>query len=402
MNEAVEALMIHQLPLAEMHRKLGATFAEREGFLLPANYGDARAEYEAVRGAHGAGVIDLSARGRIYVGGAEAVQFLNGLITNDVKTLGAGMWMRAAFPNVQGRLLASVRVARPGDEVSFLIDTEPATHHKVFKTLERFTLAGDFRVTDVTAETVQLSLQGARAGALVESVFGSATLTQNGQPQSASVVTWRETHPVTILHATHTGEDGFDLVCTAGDAAVELWNALTEAGARPVGFDAFEVLRIEAGEPRYGVDVDETSVVLEAVREDEAVSYTKGCYIGQEIIARIHWRGHVAKRLAGLVLADDGELEAGAKVRSVDGREIGRITSSVFSPQLQRRIALGIVKYDYLQPDTQVFIVSGDEERAARVASLPFIGGSGDAAHASSFGDSDKETGGDDVVETSL
>lgn len=395
MNEAVEQLAIHKLPLEATHRRLGATFAERDGWLLPANYGDARAEYEAVRGANGAGLIDLSARGRIEVSGAEAVQFLNGLITNDVKALAPRSWMHAAFPNVQGRLLASVRVARPGDEVSFLIDTEPTTHEKVFKTLERFTLAGDFRVTDVSAETIQLSVQGAQAGACIESVFGSEMHSQHGQQHSAAgiaVVTWRESHPVTILHAPHTGEDGYELICPAGDAAAQLWEALTQAGARPVGFDAFEVLRVEAGEPRYGVDVNDANVVLEAGREDEAVSYTKGCYIGQEIIARIHWRGHVAKRLAGLVLADERELEAGAKVRSPDGREIGRITSTVFSPHLGRRIALAILKYDYLQPGTEVSVVAGEEERAAQVASLPFTRGNGDAAAASA---TDKDSGND-------
>ena len=401
MNEAVEEVAIHKLPLAEMHRASGATFAARDGWLLPSAYGDARAEYEAVRGAAGAGLIDLSARGRIEVGGAEAVQFLNGLITNDVKTLAPRSWMHAAFPNVQGRLLASVRVARPGDEISFLIDTEPATHQKVFGLLERFTLAGDFRVKDVSAQTAQFSLQGARAGAIIESVLGGAAYAQSGEPPSESGVTvvtvsnWRETHPVTLLHATHTGEDGYDLVCDA-DAAADLWEALTQAGAQAVGFDAFEVLRVEAGEPRFGVDVNETNVVLEAGREDEAVSYTKGCYIGQEIIARIHWRGHVAKRLAGLVLEDERELEADAKVRTVDGREIGRITSTVFSPHLGRRIALAILKYDYLQAGTPVSIVAGEEERAAHVASLPFTRGSWYAAGAPVGDDVGGSNSGDD------
>ena len=377
MNEAVKAMAVHKLPLEELHRQHGAAFAERDGFALPATYGDARAEYEAVRGARGAGLIDLSARGRIEVSGAEAVQFLNGLITNDVKALAPHAWMDAAFPNVQGRLLASVRVVRAGEEAGFLIDTEPATREKVFKLLERFTLAGDFRVKDISAETAQFSLQGARAGAIINSVFDDGTSPAQGeqQTQSASVVRWRANHPVTILRATHTGEDGYDLVC-GQDVAAELWCALTTAGAHPVGFDAFEVLRVEAGEARYGVDVSETNVVLEAGQEDAAVSYTKGCYIGQEIIARIHWRGHVAKRLAGLVLADERELDAGAKVRSLEGREIGRITSSVFSPQLGRRIALAILKYDYLQTGTQVSVVAGEEDRAAHVESLPFVRGS--------------------------
>jgi folate-binding protein YgfZ len=276
-----------------------------------------------------------------------------------------------------------VRVARPGEEVSFLIDTEPATHEKVFQLLERFTLAGDFRVKDVTAETAQISLQGARAGAIIESVFGDTVPAQNGETQEGAqvvaVVTWRERHPLTILHATHTCEDGYDLVC-GQDAASDLWEALTKAGARACGFDAFEVLRVEAGVPRYGVDVSETNVVLEAGQEEEAVSYTKGCYIGQEIIARIHWRGHVAKRLAGLVLAGDARESAitGAKVRNVEGKEIGRITSTVFSPQLGRRIALAILKYDYLGAGTEVSVVAEgvEEAHAAQVASLPFTRGS--------------------------
>jgi folate-binding protein YgfZ len=374
MNETVEELPAQSLALAEMHQTHGATFARRDGFMLPAAYGDARAEYEAVRDDDGAGLVDLSARGRIEVGGAEAVQFLNGLITNDVKTLAAGAWMLAAFPNVQGRLLAHARVARPGEEISFLIDTEAATREKVFQTLQRFTLAGDFRVKDVTSETAQFSLQGAGAGAIIRSVLGDAFAPGGRQQQSVASYAWGETGQLVVMHATHTGEDGYDLFCAAGGAA-DLWEALTSAGARAVGFDAFEVLRVEAGEPRHGLDVTDTNVVLEAGRDD-AVSYTKGCYIGQEIIARIHWRGHVAKRLAGLVLEDERAPGADAKVRSSDGKEIGRITSHVFSPRLGRRIALAVLKYDYLRPDTQVSVVAGEAELAARVVELPFVRGS--------------------------
>src|SRR2546423_10998150 len=130
-----------------------------------------RAEYESVRGG-GAGLFDLSARGRIEVRGTEAVQFLNGLITNDVKTLAPGAWMRAAFPNPQGRLVAVARVLRPDDAERFLFDTEAATRERVRQNLERFTFAGDFHVTDLTAETAQLSLQGAQSAPLIARVLG--------------------------------------------------------------------------------------------------------------------------------------------------------------------------------------------------------------------------------------
>ena len=157
-----------------------------------------------------------------------------------------------------------------------------------------------------------------------------------------------------------------------------LWQALTEAGARPVGQQALEVLRIEAGEPHFGRDMNETNVVLETGL-DEAVSFTKGCYIGQEIIARIHWRGHVAKRLAGLVFDDEDEQAppSEAKIRTTEGREIGRVTSSAYSPRLARAVALAYLKYDYLAAGTALRVaVTETEERAAHVVELPFVRGS--------------------------
>jgi folate-binding protein YgfZ len=372
------------LSLEEAHLSAGAQLVERDGWLVPASYGDAGGEYEAVRGGAGVGLFDLSSRGRIEVRGKEAVQFLNGLITNDVKTLAPGAWMWAAFPNPQGRLLAFARVVRASDEESFLFDTEPVTRATVFRLLERFTLAGDFKVKDLSDETAQLSLQGARASEIVGALFGvEASRLARG---SVAVVS-RDNQTTTLARATHTGEDGFDLYVETQSASA-LWNALVAAGARPVGYDALETLRVEAGVPRYGVDVSETNVVSEAGL-DEAVSFTKGCYVGQEIIARIHWRGHVAKKLTGLLLDDDGanerEIEtspAGSnqselKIKTTDGaREIGHVTSSVFSPHLQKRIALGTVKYDFLTPDTKVLIEVDGVAQRARIVALPFVRGS--------------------------
>jgi folate-binding protein YgfZ len=370
MSEATEQAAIHESPLRDSHRQLGAISGERDGCLVPLSYGDVLAEYAAVRDG-GAGLIDLSSRGRVEVSGAEAVQFLNGLITNDMKMLEDNSWMPAAFPNVQGRLLASVRVIRRGD--SFLFDTESATHAVVLKTLERFTLAGDFRVRDMTHETACLSVQGKDAARIVGATLGESAA--NIARRGALVLSSQGTD-VTVIRATHTAEDGFDVVISAGEAP-KLWEAFTKAGARPVGFGALDILRVEAGVPRYGVDMNETNVVLEAAL-DEAVSYTKGCYIGQEIIARIHWRGHVAKRLTGLILDDNKatHVPRGSKIKTPEGKEIGRVTSSTFSPRLKRGVALGYVKYDYLSPGTEVIIATEDGEQAARVAELPMVRGS--------------------------
>jgi folate-binding protein YgfZ len=366
--------VVRRSALAEAHERAGASLRAEDGWLVPASYGDAGAEYEAVRGGGGAGLFDLSSRARIEVSGAEAVQFLNGMVTNDVAALAEGGWMHAAFPNVQGRLLASVRVLRSAD--AFLFDTEPATHAALLKTLERFTLAGDFRVKDLTEETALVSVQGARAAEMVGAALGfDAGGLERGRVASVSEEGFGA-RPLGVIRATHTGEDGFDVFVGAQDAA-RVWEALAGAGARPSGFDALEVLRVEAGVPRYGVDASDANVVLEVLDESEAVSYTKGCYVGQEIIARIHWRGHVAKKLAGLVFEGEVGAAAGSKIKSADGgREVGRVTSVVTSPRLGRAVGLGLVRYEHLAPGTEVRVFDDAEASfPARVEGLPLVRG---------------------------
>jgi folate-binding protein YgfZ len=134
-------------------------------------------------------------------------------------------------------------------------------------------------------------------------------------------------------------------------------------------------MRIEAGIPRFGIDMDETKVVTET-NLDDAVSFTKGCYIGQEIIARIKYRGHVAKKLTGVHLDLKPAIESGAKIFSADEKEIGSITSATISPRLKQTIALAYVKYDYLEPGTKVKVVSGVDEYSGIITELPFIRGS--------------------------
>lgn len=368
---AVETAAPRHSTLEAAHVRAGAEVREQDGCVVVASFGDARAEYEAVRGGAGAGLFDLSSRGRVEVTGGEAVQFLNGMVTNDVARLKEGEWMHAAFPNPQGRLVAAARVFRTSE--GFILDTEAATYERLLRPLERFTLAGDFRVRDLTGGTTTLSVQGARAHEFVRAALGEEADAARGR---FTIARFRGAH-VAVMRATHTAEDGFDLFVGANDAEA-LWDALKSSGARPAGFDALEVLRVEAGVPRYGVDASEANVVLEVVDETEAVSYTKGCYAGQEIIARIHWRGHVAKRLAGLVFDRDAEPPADARVKScAEDREVGRITSAVFSPRLRRQVALGLVKYDHLAPGTEVKIYGGEVEAcAAHVAQLPLVRGS--------------------------
>jgi folate-binding protein YgfZ len=377
MNEATEQLEMHNLALEKIHELHAARFREEDNWRVPASYGDVKAEYATVREG-GAGLIDLSSRGRLRVAGSEAIMFLNGLITNDMKTLPENRWMAAAFPNVQGRLIAAVRVVRLTDESTnerasptFLLETEPATHESVLKTISRFTMAGDFRVTDLTSETTLLSVQGEGATEIARKVLGEAVA---GIPRDGALaIDWKQS-VVTVIRATHTGEDGFDLIMDTTEV-VAIWDSLIEAGAQPVGHDALEILRIEAGIARYGRDMDETNVVTET-NLDDAVSFTKGCYIGQEIIARIKYRGHVAKKLSGLMFEQDEPIETGAVIKSAEGKDIGRVTSVARSPKLKRTVALGYVRYEYLAAGTSVKVTSGELEVAATVGVLPFVRGS--------------------------
>lgn len=297
-------------------------------------------DYQSVRDG-GAGLIDLSElRGWIRVTGSEVVMFLNGLITNDIKSLAENEWMPAVFPNVQGRLIGAVRILRK--DPWFLIETDAASHEAVLKTISRFTLAGDFKVADVTSELALLTVQGKKAGEVVQNI------------------------DFPTVRATHTGEDGYDLVVENNVSSIK--EKLIAAGAQTVSPQTFEILRIEAGIPRHGIDMDETNVVLET-NLDDAISYTKGCYLGQEIIVRIKHRGHVAKKLTGLRF--EKPIEVGA-IQSPDGKDIGRITSTTYSPKLESTIALGYVRYEYLPAGTAVKV--GDV--AGTVVELPFVRGS--------------------------
>jgi folate-binding protein YgfZ len=207
-------------------------------------------------------------------------------------------------------------------------------------------------------------------------VLRSALGNQAAQVERQQVATARigNESRVDLIRATHTAEDGFDLFIEA-KAAVGLRELLTGAGAQVAGPEVLESLRIEAGIARYGIDMDDTNVVSET-NLDDAVSFTKGCYVGQEIIARIKYRGHVAKKLTGMIVPGDPALESGARILSADEKEIGRVTSFTFSPQLKQTIALGYVKYDFLAPGTPVKIRSSEQEFPATINDLPFVRGS--------------------------
>ncbi|HQX55186.1 MAG TPA: glycine cleavage T C-terminal barrel domain-containing protein [Pyrinomonadaceae bacterium] len=294
-------------------------------------------DYQSIQ-SEGAGYFEQE-RGLICVWGRESVQFLDGLISNDMKTLGDGAQMLAAFPNAQGRLLAVVRVLRQGDR--FFFETEAATREKVFQNLFRFTFAGDFYVEDVSDQYRFFEL------------FGDASETVRSNSHFVFASERSSCHVVDVA--------------TLG----QFTNALTAMKAVEISAALNETLRIENGIPKFGIDMDENTIVPE-LGLDGLISYNKGCYIGQEIIARIYFRGHVAKRLSGLVLDSIADAiftqDADLELTSTDGKNAGRIKSLTYSPKIGKTIALAFIRYDYLEPGTE--LVAGGI--AATVTALPF------------------------------
>ena len=296
-------------------------------------------DYEFIRG--GSSGFYEQKRGLIAISGKEAVQFLNGLITNDIAKLEENGQMSAAFPNAQGRLLAVVRVLKIGDKLLF--ETEAATHEKVYNNLFRFTYAGDFFVEDLSEKYKYFSME-------------------NGK--------WKMENNGAIEFQNFSGADCF----VPNEATESFIGELKKQHFVEISGELYEVLRVENGVPLYGVDMSEATIVPEI--GDETISYNKGCYIGQEIIARIHFRGHIAKRLTGLVLgvgSRESRVESemqNAELKSLDGKSAGKITSVTFSPKLEKTIALAYVRYDYLADGTELKV----GEMTATVKQLPFIG----------------------------
>lgn len=325
-----------------------------------------QAEYDAVRTC--AGLLDLSERGRIEVRGKNRVQFLHGLVSNDIKILRDGDGTYAAFLNATGRIHSDCFIYADGER--FLIDTPANTRAWVYQSLAKFTPAGGFDVTDITEQTALLSLQGARAAEIL-AVLGVADELQPLKLKHIKIAGI----DVLIAKVSRTAETGYDLVVSL-DGKKALHGALIEVGAVEVGAQTAEVLRIEAGIPAYGRDMDETIILLEAGLES-AVSYKKGCYLGQETIAKIHHRGHdqTAKRLMGLLIEGESVPPPGSKVFNGAGKEIGHITSSCYSPVLAKPIALAYLRRNNFEPGMRHTVVSGDLKLEAEVAKLPFLKG---------------------------
>jgi glycine cleavage system T protein len=358
--------MSQESPLTALHKTRKAEFVEEDGWILPLHFGNPLQEYEAVR-LH-AGLLDLCHRSLLRFKGSDRTSFLQGMVSNDVRALTPGAGIQAAILDVNGKILADLRVFCGED--FFLIDLWEFRRAEILEHLRHYLVAEDVEIDDLAGRYGILSLQGPKARSLLDRILSSQELPSRMHGHHTVLIENRE---VRVARSAHTGEDGVDLFLDVGDLP-RVVSRIEEAGQslplRWVGVQALDILRLEAGIPRYGVDMDENNLLLETGL-DHAVSFHKGCYLGQEVIERIHSRGHVNKKLAGLILEGEAPALRGDPI-CFDGKEIGKITSSRLSPAVKRPIALGYVHRDYLAAGIQVSIQHDGRAIQAEIASLPF------------------------------
>ena len=322
--------------------------------------------YEAAR--RRAGVIDRSGRGRIVVSGPDRASYLQGLLTNDIAALAAGHGCYAAYLTAQGRMIADLYVCELGDVI--LLTMERAVKDTVLAKLDQFIFSEDVQLGDVSEAYAQIAVVGPQAPELLSTVLsGLAPASLRGLPEHGNLRTdWRAELAI-VAHVTDTGVPGFDVFVERKHHDA-LLDAIVAAGAVHLDAATANVLRLEAGVPLFTRDMTEDTIPLEAGIESRAISFTKGCYVGQEVIIRVLHRGHgrVVRKLVGLTLSGEQPPAAAAVVRAGD-REAGHVTSAAMSPALKRPIALAYVHRDFVAPGTAVTV--GDA--AGEVVSLPFV-----------------------------
>jgi tRNA-modifying protein YgfZ len=317
---------------------------------------------------HGAILIDRSAQGKILVTGADRAAFLHALLTNDIARLTPGTGCYAAYLTPQGRMISDMRVIETGDRM--LLGVEGMVVASLTDRLDKLIFSEDVQVRNVTAELAELAVHGPAAAAVLERITGvpADRLQSMADYDNITAQLIQAPRPeLTIVRDDSLGMPGFATYASP-DGAAHVAAGLQEAGAIDCDEATAEVLRIEAGRPRFGVDMDTETIPLEAGIEDRAISFTKGCYVGQEVIVRVLHRGHgrVARRLVTMVLANDHVPERGDLVFS-GGQEAGRITSAARSPLMNGAVALGYVQRDYTAEGTELWVKSGDEQLHARV-----------------------------------
>jgi folate-binding protein YgfZ len=341
------------------------------GYEVPLHFGDPAREYQEAL--HNAVIFDRSPAGKIEVTGKDAPSFLHNLCTNDINGLPLGGGCEAYFCDHRAKVLAHVfvyHVAVSGHH-GFWLDVTPGFHGKVLEHLDRHLISEAVELADQTDNFAQIHLAGPNARSILEKALGNSIL------DLAEFLHMERTFGASatchVRRHDPLGVPGYDLVCR-NERAAEVWRVLQGAGALPAGESTFETLRIEAGTPVYGIDINEDRFVMEVAWALRAVSYAKGCYLGQEPIVMARDRaGFVNRAFLGVKVLDGGPLPVGTRLFR-DATEVGITTSSVHSPRLNRPLALGYLRRGNQDPGLVLAAEASGGRQQVEVLPFPPVG----------------------------
>ena len=353
--------------LYETQHTLGAAFTKHHNdWELVGHFTDPHEEHRAVR--QGVGVIDLSHRGRLRLTGSDRSAYLHRIISNDVEGLEVGEGNYATILTNRGKIIADMSVYVFENFIG--IETNSERTSTLYQELDKYLIADDVTIEDFTEHTGVVGVHGPESAELLRDVYGFDV---GDLPEYHNVMYEIDGRRIVCVRANETGEIGYNL-CTKSESMEWLWDTtLTKGrafGTEPVGLTALNTLRIEAGIPRYGTELDDSIFPGEAELED-AISYEKGCYIGQEIVARMKYRGHPNRLLRGFEIASDTPPQKGGLLFDGD-KEIGWITSGVVSPTLGKTIGMGYVRIAFTDEGSEVEVETTDCRVNATVRLLPF------------------------------
>lgn len=348
------------------NREAAGELGDVDGRPVVLHYGDVDAEYSALRS--GTLLVDRSLRGRLRFRGEKARETLTGLVTNDVSALEPGLGTYAAALTPKGKIIADVRVFADGD--SLLVDTPARAFAGFLAMVKKYVNPRQAPFADESAALHDLCVAGANARLVLDEAFAAPSATLGTLPPYGHLAVEVEGAAVLVARVPDAGVDAYDCIMPA-EAHDALRARLLGAGARPGGLQAWDIARIEAGRPEWGVDIDDSTIPQEANFDElHAISYTKGCYTGQETVARVHFRGHVNRHLRGIVFEGDEIAPPKATVTDVTGKPIGDVRSGAVSPRLGP-IALAMIRRE-AEIGAAVKATWDGGERSGRIVRLPF------------------------------
>ncbi|GBD35711.1 Aminomethyltransferase [bacterium HR36] len=361
------------LPLADFWQPLAQAWQDDLGWQVPWHFGDWQREYKAALSC--AAVLDISHRTTLLLTGRDRTPFLHNFCTNDIVRLRVGSGCEAFLTTAQAKVLAWFHAFV--EEQAIVLDADPGRAPVILQHLSRYLISEDVAFEDLTGRVAVLHVSGPIAADKLAKILPGANWPSE---EHGHVALLKDGHLIRVRRLSRWGQPGWDLV-TDPMTARRCVQEMLQEGVAPIGYAAAEVLRIEAGWPVFGRDLDETHLPQEIGRDAQAISFTKGCYLGQETVARIRAYGHVNRQLCGLRLSTSEVLASGTRLLPTGSmsasagqpQEIGRITSCVYSPRCRGVIALAWLRRGYWQPGTTVLAETPTGRVGATVSSLPFV-----------------------------